>query len=89
MSDPYWEISRLAMDNAMVARVIACAAQEGIPDPENWVFAHRWQWAASLGWGAAWAYALATGVAELGQNPAVITDLQILAAVQAIRAQGV
>lgn len=85
MSDPYWEISQLAMDGALMSRCIACAAQEGIAGPEDWVFDHRWQLAAQPGWGAAWAYALATGVTEPGQNAAVITDGQVLAAVQVLR----
>lgn len=86
MSDPYFECAQLAMNLDLVARVTACAAQEGVLDPENWVPAHRWQWASSPGWGAAWAYALASGVADPGKNPAVISDGMILAAVASLKA---
>ncbi len=89
MSDPYWECAQLAMNLDVVARVTACAAQEGIPDPVNWVDTHRWRWASSPGWGAAWAYALASGVTDPGKNPGVIPDGMILAAVAAIRTQEV
>lgn len=41
-----------------------------------------WQCCASPGWGQAYAYALDTNVTDPGNDPAVISDGQILAAVQ-------
>lgn len=87
MSDPYLAVARIATDPYMRARVAACAAQEGEASPENWSATYAWRWAASPGWGTAWAYAMATGIAEPGIDESVITDGMVLAAVAAIRTQ--
>lgn len=86
VSDPYLEVAAIATNPYMRARVAACAAQEGDPSPENFSAINCWRWAAAPGWGTQWASALASGIVEPGLDPAVITDLQILACVQAIRA---
>lgn len=86
MSDPYGAIARIATSPEMRARVAACAAQEGEQSPENWSATYAWLWAASPGWGTAWAYAAATGIANPALDEAVITDGMILAAVAKIRA---
>jgi hypothetical protein len=56
----------------------------------QWVRDYRYLWAASPDWGAAWDSALAAHPPETepdyepGKDPAVITDGQILATVQAL-----
>ena len=74
----YWDISLMAADPDLTSRCAAAAAQEGAPDPRNWAANHMLELAASPGWSEAWASAIA------GENPdgAVITDGQILSAVQ-------
>ena len=87
MSDPYLAVARIATDPYVRARVAACAAQEGEPSPENFSATWCWTWAASPGWGTAWAYAMASNIAEPGIDEAVITDGMILAAVAKIRTE--
>jgi len=94
MADSYLTISLIAADASMQQRVTSCAAQQGVKDdPYRWAADRRYEWAASPGWAEAWDYALATHPADPeapaeqppyspGADPAVITDAQILAAVQ-------
>lgn len=84
MADPYYEIGLIATDGAMHMRCVACATQEGIADADNWVWSQAWALAAQPGWGAAWASALAADNPSPGSDPSVITDGQILSAVQAL-----
>ena len=87
MSDSYLAISTLAADAAFRARAAACAAtQEGVADPKQWVNANALFLAASPGFGAAWDSAVEGGVENPGADAAVITDAQILSAVQALLA---
>jgi hypothetical protein len=72
----------------MRLRCGACAAVEGIPDPENWAFRNALLIAAQPGWSEAWESALATGNEYPGSDDAVITDGMILAAVQAVNGAG-
>ena len=88
MSDPYWETGQIAADHDMHARFVACAQQEGIPDPDSWAWDRAWALAAQPGWGAAWASALASGNTAPGRDPSVVTDGQILSAVQALYTAG-
>lgn len=81
----YMTISNIAEDTAMTRRVTACAAQEGLQDPDFWAFTHRHHWAAQPGWAAAWESALASGASDPGADESVITDGMILSAVQALR----
>jgi hypothetical protein len=92
MADAYLTISEIAMDQNMVNRVTACAAQQkavGAPIefPPNWALENRFTWASSPSWGEKYDYAKATheepGYAP-GADPAVITDGDILATVQAM-----
>lgn len=78
----YSDIASLSADNDFIQRVAACAATEGVDDPYVWSMDHRWQLAASPGFGEAYAYALATGVVRPGNDPAVISDGMILSAGQ-------
>jgi hypothetical protein len=83
----YWDVSQLSDDPDFRARCVAALATEGHPAPEQQGFAWRWQYAGQPGFGAAYAYAVATNVKTPGRDPAVITDGQILAATQALMGQ--
>ena len=61
-----------------------CTATEGILDADSWWYTHRWLLAASPGWAEAWAYARSSGKESIGLDEAVITDGDILAAVQTL-----
>jgi hypothetical protein len=79
----------LAADTDFRDRVAACAAVE-IPhthQPMTWAAEHIWWIAAAPGFADAYTYALANNVERPGNDPAVITDAQILSAVQAISAE--
>ena len=81
----YLTVATIAADQTMRQRVAACAAQEGETAPENWAYTNAYLWAASPGWDDAWESAVAAGNPAPGADPAVITDPQILAAVQQLR----
>ena len=79
--------AKLSQDQAFVLRVGACAAVE-LPDAENqdpvsWAFSHIWAIAAAPGFADAYESALAGNVENPGDDPSVISDAQILSAVQA------
>lgn len=84
----YSAIAKAARDQHLRSRIAACLAQEGGLDehPIPAADAIIWACCAQPGWGEAWAYALATEVADPGDDPAVISDGMILSAVQSIRA---
>jgi hypothetical protein len=80
--------SAIAGNQSMAARVAQCAAQQEIPNPDQWTSVNRRTWAASPGWDDAWASALASHEDNPSYDPgadeAVITDAMILSEVQAI-----
>lgn len=88
----YYEQNLLAQDEDFLARCRSCYAILTIPkgpadslsQPEAWVNMYRYHIAASPGFADAYTYALSTGVENPGRNPAVITDEQILASVDAL-----
>lgn len=80
----YEDVSKLAHDGNLRERLIAAAAMEGIPDPEQWVDGKRWDFAAQPGWSTAYASAVAAYIDLPGLRPGVIGDDMILAAVQAL-----
>ena len=80
----YSDIAALSNDGDFINRVAACSATEHETDPANWAQEHRWVMAATPGFGDAYASALAGNVERPGNDPAVITDQQILSAVQPI-----
>jgi len=87
MPDTYRSIDLMTADTALQGRCRAAAAQQAAPgDPVQWAHDNRYRVAASPGWGAAWASAIAGGNQDPGADPAVITDGMILAAVQALLA---
>jgi hypothetical protein len=94
MADSYLSISEIASDKWMFERMMAATTQQSylrtiaVDDVYTWVTLNRYVWASSPGWGAAWDSALAghpdDDTYEPGKDPAVITDGQILAAVQVL-----
>jgi len=78
----YYTISIIAADQYVRQRVAACAAQEGVADPESWAFRNRLILAASPGWAGAWESAVEKDVEDPGKDEGVITDSAILAATQ-------
>ncbi|WP_336651619.1 MULTISPECIES: hypothetical protein [unclassified Leucobacter] len=80
----YWDQADLADDGDLRRRVTACAAMEGVPDPDGWAYQNRWVLSAQPGWVEAYAYARSAGTGAAGRDPAVVTDGMILAAVQSL-----
>lgn len=85
----YSDIALLAVDTDFINRVGGCAATE--PDlnldgqsPILWANQNAWIMAGAPGFGEKYAYALQTGVERPGNDPAVISDAEILSAVQAV-----
>ena len=74
----------MAQDNYLLLRITACAAGEGIDTPRRWAGERNWVFSAQPGWDASYAYAIATNVQDPGNSEVVITDGQILSAVQAV-----
>lgn len=84
----YSDQALLSQDSDFLVRLAACGAVEvTLPDgvqPTMWAADHIWLIAAAPGFADAYASALASGVARPGNDPAVISDAQILSAVQAL-----
>lgn len=83
MSDSLISIAKLSSDPDFIARCAAAIATQPVAvDSRQW--AHRWsmELAASPGFGAAYESALVSGVPNPGADASVISDQQILAAVQ-------
>jgi len=81
----YSDVALLSSDNDFIARTRAAAAQEGEADPVQWSNAFIWQMAGSPGFGDKYASALAAEVPRPGNDQSVISDPEILSAIQAIR----
>jgi len=95
MSDNYLTIATIAADANLRERMTAAATQQAhlgsapaITDPQAWVAENRYLWASSPGWGEKWDSAWQTHAGDPtyqpGRDPAVITDADILATVQAL-----
>ena len=82
----YQAQAQLSNDADFTNRVAACAAVEvDTPDqPTAWARDNIWRIAAAPGFADKYEYALNTDVENPGADPAVITDGDILAAVQAL-----
>jgi hypothetical protein len=82
----YNTIADAAQDADLRRRVAACFAQEtdGVEQPEALAAVHMWRIAADNDIAAAYAYGVDTNVPNPGKDEAVVTDAQILAAVEAI-----
>lgn len=83
----YSSIVEMAESESLRSRITAAAAVEGVDNPTQWIFSAIWQLAASPGWADQWDYAKATyqvnANPDLGARNDVISDTNILAAVQA------
>lgn len=84
----YSDVAALAADYDFQLRVAACVATEdaSVSSPPGWAADHAWQVAASPGFGDAYASAVAGGIERPGNDPSVISDAQILSAVQPLLA---
>jgi len=80
----YSDIAALSADNDFIMRTRACAATESIADPVQWSTDHQWPMAATPGFGDMYASAVAGGIPRPGNEQAVISDADILSAVQAL-----
>jgi hypothetical protein len=80
--------SLIAQDRDFINRCNAAAAvevpPETDPNPLNWVAGNIWQLATSPGFDAAYESAMANGIGRPGWDDSVITDAQILSAVQSL-----
>lgn len=80
----YSDIALLSADNDFIMRTRAAVAVEGVTDPVAWTQQNQWAMAASPGFGESYGYAVLTGVVRPGNDPSVISDPEILSAVQVI-----
>jgi hypothetical protein len=89
----YNTMVKMANDEALRARVVACAAKEGVADPNQWAADNMWKLVIDDGWIASYDYALGLNATALaGSNPvnlidpgyadSVIDDAAILSVVQ-------
>ena len=89
---PYASQAALSKDTDFISRIAACAAVEAPKDrsPLEWAHQNVWWVAAAPGFADSYEYALNSDppVERPGNDPAVITDAQILSAVQAVIAEG-
>lgn len=83
----YSDQALLSNDADFAQRIAACAAVEidlGDVHPVTWAAANQWTIAAAPGFADKYASALAAGVPRPGWDPAVISDGDILSAVQTL-----
>lgn len=82
----FLSVAQMVADPVLLSRITGCVALENERDPELWTQRNKWGMAAQPGWGDAWEYAINSNkpLADLGADPAVITDGMILSGVQAI-----
>lgn len=80
----YSSSAQLQSDTYFRRRVTACAAEQQVADPEVWANDNSWKMAAMPGFAEAYESAVASGIPNPGDDPAVITDPQILSAVQSL-----
>ena len=86
MNYHYYTLALMVNDQHLNLRLIACAAVEGIPDAGQFITDHIWEFMAMPEWAAKYQYALDTGVADPGLSLSVISDEDILSAVQLVAA---
>ena len=86
----YASIANIVDSASLRRRILACAADEGVPTPDLWVTQNIWTIASQPGWADAWDYAVDNWTPDdnpdTGARPGVISDAMILAAVQALNA---
>lgn len=87
----YSSIVEMANSASLIGRITAAVAGESIENPEAWTRTNIWKIAAQPGWADDWAYADDTATVnvnpDLGIRTDVISDVKILAAVQAVVAE--
>ena len=83
--DTLLTISTISADPYMRQRVASAYAKEqagpASTGAEGWAFTNAYWWASAPGWAAAWDYAVLTGNTTPGDDPAVVTDAQVIAQV--------
>jgi len=86
----YSDVAALATDQDFAVRTAAAYATETLnrddltDEPGQWQSQHAWDMAAQPGFGDAYASAVAGGIGRPGNEPSVISDGQILSAIQAM-----
>lgn len=84
----YSDVALLANDFDFTQRTAGAIAQEQIDlgdfNAIGWASGHNWEMAGQPGFGDAYGYAVLNNVNRPGNDPSVITDAQILSAVQSI-----
>lgn len=84
----YSTIVVMANDGDLQQRFTACAAQEGVANPDSWVYSNRWALVAlDTDAIASYAYAMDLdndGIGSIGKRSDVINDAKILSIVQAL-----
>lgn len=83
----YYDQALLSQDWDFVQRIAAAAAVEvalGDVQSLTWANEHAWELASAPGFADAYSSALAADVPNPGRDPAVISDPQILSAIQAL-----
>lgn len=80
----YGTVVRITKDTDLRLRLIACAVEQGKPNPvDQWVADRLWTIAVTPGWAVAYESAMiAPPSIPIGQNDAVITDQMILSVIQ-------
>lgn len=83
----YYDVALLSSDADFTARVAAAYTTETLDNadaenPSQWAVEHSWAMAAQPGFGDAYASALAGGIEHPGADASVISDAQILGALQ-------
>lgn len=85
----YSTLNTMRQSPGLMARIVACAAQEGSDSPEGWAQTNSWNVISGSDWVDAYAYAEDTKTVNVnpdtGARDDVITDTMILASVQAVK----
>ena len=81
----YSDIALLTTDTDFIQRIRACSSSEGELDPLQWTQDHIWPMAGMPSFGDKYASAILNGIARPGNDQSVISDNDILAAVQSLR----
>lgn len=80
----YSDVALLSNDGDFINRCAACYSTETLTNGYQWAYDNNWVLAATPSFGDKYASALAAGVPRPGNDQAVISDGDILAAVQAL-----
>lgn len=81
----YSDIALLTSDNDFIQRIRACVSTQGERDPITWTSENIWEMASMPGFGDKYAAAILNGIARPGNDQSVISDPDILSAVQSLR----